>query len=95
VPRARRERAGRRRRLEASIRFYRDGLGLPTRGIIGREFEYGAVAFFDPRGGLTLAAQPPRLGQRRTALDQAPAVRCEGCGALRRREERGGRRAEN
>lgn len=41
--------------LERSLRFYRDGLGLPTEGIIGREFEHGAVAFFDLSGGLKLA----------------------------------------
>jgi catechol 2,3-dioxygenase-like lactoylglutathione lyase family enzyme len=29
--------------LEESLRFYRDGLGLQTQGIIGKEFEYGAV----------------------------------------------------
>ncbi|WP_442915878.1 VOC family protein [Loktanella sp. M215] len=34
--------------LERSLAFYRDGLGLPTTGIIGREFEHGAVAFFRP-----------------------------------------------
>lgn len=41
--------------LERSIRFYRDGLGLPTKGIIGQEFEHGAVAFFDLQSGLRLA----------------------------------------
>jgi catechol 2,3-dioxygenase-like lactoylglutathione lyase family enzyme len=41
--------------LERSLAFYRDGLGLPTKGIIGREFEHGAVAFFDLSGGLKLA----------------------------------------
>jgi catechol 2,3-dioxygenase-like lactoylglutathione lyase family enzyme len=41
--------------LEKSVSFYRDGLGLPTKGIIGREFEHGAVAFFDLFGGLKLA----------------------------------------
>lgn len=41
--------------LENSLRFYRDGLGLPTEGIIGREFEHGAVAFFNLAGGLKLA----------------------------------------
>ena len=40
--------------LEASLRFYRDGLGLPTECIIGREFEHGAVAFFILSGGLKL-----------------------------------------
>ena len=41
--------------LEESLRFYRDGLGLQTQGIVGTEFEYGAVAFFDLQAGLTLA----------------------------------------
>jgi uncharacterized glyoxalase superfamily protein PhnB len=40
------------------LRFYRDGLGLPTRGIIGQEFEHGAVAFFELAGGLILALYP-------------------------------------
>jgi len=44
--------------LEASLRFYRDGLGLPTEGIVGQEFEYGAVAFFDLQPGLRLALWP-------------------------------------
>lgn len=44
--------------LERSIAFYRDGLGLPTQGIVGREFEHGAVAFFDLEGGLKLAVWP-------------------------------------
>ena len=41
--------------LEASVRFYRDGLGLATEGIIGQEFEGGAVAFFELQAGLRLA----------------------------------------
>lgn len=44
--------------LERSLHFYRDGLGLKTKGIIGTEFEYGAVAFFDLDGGLMLAIWP-------------------------------------
>ena len=41
--------------LERSLRFYRDGLGFLTEGIIGRDFEHGAVAFFELQGGLKLA----------------------------------------
>lgn len=41
--------------LESSLRFYRDGLGLPSQGIVGREFEHGAAAFFDLQGGFKLA----------------------------------------
>ena len=44
--------------LEESLRFYRDGLGLKTEGIIGTGFEYGAVAFFDLQAGLKLALWP-------------------------------------
>ncbi|WP_407277840.1 VOC family protein [Aromatoleum evansii] len=44
--------------LERALRFYRDGLGLPTEGIIGTEFEHGAVAFFDLQHGVKLALWP-------------------------------------
>src|SRR5882672_6314270 len=44
--------------LEKSLRFYRDGLGMKTEGIIGKEFEHGAVAFFDLQSGLKLAIWP-------------------------------------
>lgn len=44
--------------LEGSLAFYRDGLGLPTQGIFGTEFEIGAVAFFDLHAGLKLAIWP-------------------------------------
>lgn len=44
--------------LERALRFYRDGLGLPTQGIVGTEFEHGAVAFFDLQHGLELTIWP-------------------------------------
>ena len=44
--------------LDKSLTFYRDGLGLPTQGIIGKEFEYGAVVFFDLQNGVKLALWP-------------------------------------
>lgn len=44
--------------LERAVSFYRDGLGFPTKGIIGAEFENGAVAFFDLQHGLKLALWP-------------------------------------
>jgi len=44
--------------LERSLAFYRDGLGFATQGIIGTEFEHGAVAFFDLQPGLKLAIWP-------------------------------------
>jgi predicted lactoylglutathione lyase len=44
--------------LEQSLLFYRDGLGLPTRGIVGKEFAHGALALFDLQPGLKLAIFP-------------------------------------
>ncbi len=44
--------------LERSLIFYRDGMGLPTNGIIGQEFEDGAVVFFKMNDGLILALYP-------------------------------------
>jgi hypothetical protein len=44
--------------LERAVAFYRDGLGFSTKGIIGTEFENGAVAFFNLQSGLKLALWP-------------------------------------
>lgn len=44
--------------LEAALRFYRDGLGFVTDGIVGQAFEHGAVAFIDLQPGLRLALWP-------------------------------------
>jgi uncharacterized protein len=44
--------------LERSLAFYRGGLGLATPGIVGKEFEHGAVVFFDLQPGLKLALWP-------------------------------------
>jgi uncharacterized protein len=44
--------------LERSLHFYRDGLGLSTEGIVGQEFEYGAVVFIELQSGLRLALWP-------------------------------------
>jgi|SRR3972149_3089672 len=54
--------------LERSLRFYREGLGLKTDGIIGTEFEYGAVVFFDLQGGLKLALWPRKSVAHDTGL---------------------------
>ncbi len=56
--------------LERSLVFYRDGLGLTTEGIIGKEFEHGAVAFFELQAGLRLAVWPRRSLALDTGLDQ-------------------------
>jgi len=44
--------------LEQSLAFYRDGLGLPTDGIIGQEFEHGSVVFLNMNNDLILALYP-------------------------------------
>jgi catechol 2,3-dioxygenase-like lactoylglutathione lyase family enzyme len=44
--------------LTHSLTFYQHGLGLPTEGIVGTEFEDGAVVFIDMNPGLRLALWP-------------------------------------
>jgi len=50
--------------LEKSLAFYRDGLGLPTNGIIATEFKgdethpSGAIVMFELHNGLILALYP-------------------------------------
>nr|WP_067290145.1 VOC family protein [Marinobacterium profundum] len=65
--------------LEEAVAFYRDGLGLATEGIVGAEFEAGAVAFFDLQTGLKLGLFPRKnlaqdagltAGDRATALSR-------------------------
>ncbi len=58
--------------LEASLRFYRDGLGFPTEGIVGREFEHGAVVFIPLQQGLRLALWPRTSIAHDTGRDVGP-----------------------
>ncbi len=58
--------------LERSLQFYRDGLGLPTQGIIGTEFEHGAVAFFDLQAGVKLAIWPRTSVAHDSGLPASP-----------------------
>ncbi len=58
--------------LERALVFYRDGLGFPTRGIVGTEFEHGAVAFFELQPGLQLAIWPRASIAHDTALRPGP-----------------------
>jgi len=50
--------------LERALRFYRDGLGFPSRGIVGSEWTdertgaKGAIALFELEGGLLLSLYP-------------------------------------
>jgi catechol 2,3-dioxygenase-like lactoylglutathione lyase family enzyme len=59
--------------LERALVFYRDGLGLKTEGIIGTEFEHGAVAFFELQAGLKLALWPRKSLAHDTGLPEGQA----------------------
>jgi len=58
--------------LERAVAFYRDGLGFPTKGIVGREYEHGAVAFFDLQSGLKMALWPRADLAHDTGLATSP-----------------------
>jgi catechol 2,3-dioxygenase-like lactoylglutathione lyase family enzyme len=61
--------------LERALRFYRDGLGLHTAGIVGQQFEHGAVVFIDLQAGLKLALWPRSSLAHDTGLPvSAPAA---------------------
>lgn len=58
--------------LERALRFYRDGLGFATAGIVGTEFEHGAVVFIDLQHGLKLALWPRSSLARDSGLAPTP-----------------------
>jgi catechol 2,3-dioxygenase-like lactoylglutathione lyase family enzyme len=59
--------------LSRSLAFYRDGMGLPTRGITGTEFEDGAVVFFEMNAGLILALYPKSALAKDAHVSVGPA----------------------
>lgn len=63
--------------LEASLRFYRDGLGFATEGIVGQEFEYGAVVSIQLQPGLRLALWPRKSIGHDTGLAVGPSSATE------------------
>ncbi len=63
--------------LDRAVRFYRDGLGLSTPDLVGAEFEFGAVAFFDLQAGLKLALWPRASISRDSGIDLAAASATE------------------
>jgi len=65
--------------LDRAVTFYREGLGLKTLGIIGTEFEHGAVAFFDLQPGLRLALWPRASLAHDTGLPVSPASPTDAC----------------
>ncbi|MCW5574872.1 MAG: VOC family protein [Burkholderiales bacterium] len=65
--------------LDRAVHFYRDGLGLKTPGIVGKEFEHGAVAFFDLQSGLRLALWPRASLAHDSGLPVSPASPADFC----------------
>jgi uncharacterized glyoxalase superfamily protein PhnB len=59
--------------LERSLAFYRDGLGLPTPGIIGKEFEHGAIVFIDLKHGMKLGLYARKDLAWDAKMPQSPA----------------------
>jgi uncharacterized protein len=59
--------------LERALRFYRDGLGFATKGIVGTEHENGAVVFIELQPGLGLALWPRRSIAADTGLAASPS----------------------
>ncbi len=64
--------------LDRGLAFYRDGLGLESRGILGTEFvgddvvPAGALALFELRGGLLLALYPRTELAKDANIDLGP-----------------------
>lgn len=63
--------------LEKSLHFYREGLGFASEGIIGKEFEYGAVAFIQLQEGLRLALWPRKSIAHDSGISISPASSTE------------------
>ena len=64
--------------LEASLRFYHEGLSFPTEGIVGEQFEYGVVVvFMHLQGGLRLALWPRQSIAHDAGLAVGPASSTE------------------
>jgi catechol 2,3-dioxygenase-like lactoylglutathione lyase family enzyme len=69
--------------LEKSVAFYRDGLGLPTKGIVGMEFQgnetepAGALGFFELENGLIFALYPRSELAKDSKMPMSPSSSVE------------------
>lgn len=59
--------------LQKAVDFYQQGLGLHTDGIVGKEFEHGAVAFFELQSGLKIAVWPRKSIAHDTGISVSPS----------------------
>lgn len=55
--------------LEQSLKFYCEGLGLHSEGILGQEYEYGAVAFIELQSDIKLALWSQQSIKHDTGLE--------------------------
>ncbi|HET7760188.1 MAG TPA: VOC family protein [Gaiellaceae bacterium] len=64
--------------LEHALTFYRDGLGLPTKGVVAGEYEgseteaAGAIVLFQLEGGLILSLYPRAELAKDAHIPQSP-----------------------
>jgi hypothetical protein len=65
--------------LPRAVAFYRDGLGWKTEGIVGEQFEDGAVAFFDLAHGLRLALWPRKSLAKDSGLPYVARATADFC----------------
>ena len=69
--------------LERSLEFYRDGLALPTRGVVGTEFHDavtgadGTIAFVEFQNGLVVGLYERANLAKDAAIDEVPASSLE------------------
>ena len=63
--------------LQRGLRFYQEGLGLKSEGIVGTEFEHGAVVFFPLKGNLILALYPRREIEWDAQISEGPTSSAE------------------
>jgi len=65
--------------LARALAFYRDGLGWRTEGIVGQQFEHGAVVFFELDAGLRLALWPRASLAHDSGIPAGPRSPTEFC----------------
>ena len=58
--------------LQKSLKFLRDGFGWHTQGIIGTEYEHGAIVLFDLSGGMMLSLYQRENLAWDSGLEQQP-----------------------
>jgi len=63
--------------LEKSLEFFQAGLGWQTQGIIGTEFERGAIVVFELNSGMMLSLYERKNLAWDSGLDQQPASATE------------------